>query len=91
MRFTVTMTKETESGPYVAWLAKRGSAFPLTAHPSNARWFKTKNIPTFETIKKQILQAFGDVDVDVISEEELNAHLVMRTIHESTFAQPPPY
>lgn len=86
MRYVITMT--TKDGSYMAWLAKHASQFPLTAHPSNARWFKTKNIPDFETIKTQILQAFGDVSVGVMSEEELNAWMVLRTIHESTFTLP---
>lgn len=84
MRYVVTMTNQTKSGPYVAWLAKRGSGFPLTAHPSNARWFKTKNIP--KEIVRQILQAFGNVQVGTMSEEELDAWMVMKAICESTYS-----
>jgi hypothetical protein len=72
--------------PYVAWVAKRGSAFPLTCSLTNARWFKTPRCWQVFRDKALIAVAFANLTTRVVTEQELNDYVVMRTIHESTFS-----
>lgn len=84
MRYALMV--ESTTTDYVAWIAKRGSQFPLTCSTVNVRWFKTPDCDQVKRDKALIEIAFANLATRVVTEKELNDYIVMRTVYESTFS-----
>jgi hypothetical protein len=76
---------------YSGWLAQSHGVlgYPMTCAKSNILWFR-RRMEAYCSGCKIAATKFGGarVKVQVTTEEEVDAYLVMRTIHESTFPRP---
>ena len=89
MRYTLMMLFPSNDGPCATWLSDGKSGHSTTASLTNVGWFTSASDPTIEEWKLKLLELYGpNAGFKVVDEEELKAHVVLRTIHESTFARP---
>lgn len=78
-------------GDYSAWLAQDSGVtrYPLTCAKSNIMWYKRRRDAYRAGCSMAGTKFAGaKVGIKVTTEEEVDAYLVMRTIHESTFPRP---
>ena len=89
MRYTLMLVFASSEDPYVAWVSDGKSEHPVTVSLSNVRWFESPDDPTIAGLKPELTRWYGCRPIfKVVTEEELKAHVVLRTIRESTFGVP---